>query len=377
MKPILVIEMKLFSKENPMASTKTKNFGFTINNRIDLYSRRKYIFLLVIIFFSSNCYSQLIRGTVFDKNTDEVIPFAAIYFSGTTMGTTSNENGYFELKLPEDLSNPLIISSVGYYSATITNFESSENLTIQLEPKTYSLKDVEVTADKSRNIRKRYFPVFRLEFLGKKLSPKSCRIMNEDDILLQFDRNTKILRAFSRRPIQIQNDQLGYNISYFLDHFEFNTITRSMVLIGNYKFTPISVLDSVQQEEIKNNRANAYLGSRMHFFRTLWDDSYKASGFKVLDTKGNNLSFNKMVVEKMSAEGRILQKYLVWKGPLVVYYGGLRRKSMIIPKKDFVSFECDGHFDPLGVEWDGYIGNKRIADLLPYEYIASSGTLKK
>lgn len=352
-------------------------YNSAIYYRIDHYVRSKFLLFLIITCFNLNCFSQLIRGTVFDKSTSEVIPFTAIYFSGTTMGTTSNENGYFELNLPKDLSNPLIVSSVGFYSATLTNFVSSENLSIYLEPKTYNLIDVEVTADESRNIRKRYFPVFRMEFLGKSLSPKRCRILNEGDIMLQFDRNTKILKAFARKPIQIQNDYLGYNISYFLDHFDFNTTTHSMVLIGNYKFTPITAKDSIQQEEFENSRAKAYLGSRMHFFRSLWDDSFKESGFKVLDAQGNMLSINDLVRLTMSSKGTILPKYLFGKSPLVVYYGGFTRKSLIILKKDQVTFESDGHFDPLAVEWDGYLGNKRIADLLPYEYIYDDNSHEK
>lgn len=358
--------------KNQMDLTKSDQlniYSSDIYYGIDLHSGIKFILFLAIICFNSNCYSQLIRGTVFDKNTSEVIPFAAVYFSGTTMGTTSNEKGYFELSLPKDLANPLIVSSVGYYSETLTNFASSENFSIYLEPKTYNLTDVEVTANESRNIRKKYFPVFRMEFLGKSLSPKLCRIINEGDIMLQFDRNTKMLKAFARRPIQIQNDRLGYNVSYFLDLFEYNTNTHSMVLIGNYKFTPITSGDIVQQENIEKNRTTAYLGSRMHFFRSLWDDSFEASGFKVIDARGNILSINDLVILTMTPKGTIQQKYLVGKSPLVVYYGGFTRKSLIILKKDHVTFESDGHFDPLGVEWDGYLGNKRISDLLPYEYI--------
>lgn len=339
------------------------------------YRMCKFFLIFLLVFFNSIGYCQLIRGTVFDKNTAEVIPFAAIYFSGTTIGTTSNEKGYFELSVPKDTLNPLIISSVGYYSATLTNFISNQILSVNLEPKTYNLTDVEVTADETRNIRKRYFPVFRIEFLGKSLSPKRCRIINEGDILLQYDRNTKILKAFARRPIQIQNDRLGYRINYFLDHFEVNTINHSMILIGNYKFSPIT--DGLQTDEYDKNRAETYLGSRMHLFRSLWDGSIETSGFKFTDKDGKDLSITDLVFVSKDTQGEILHKYLIGKSPLSVNYGGFARKSLIILKKDRVPFESDGHFDPLGVEWDGYLGNKRIGDLLPYEYISTANLPKK
>jgi hypothetical protein len=334
------------------------------------------LLVLAAICFTKIGYSQVIRGTVLDKNTDEVIPFASIYFSGTSFGTTSNDKGYFELNLPKDFSNPLTISSVGFYSATLTDFSTDEILTVKLEPKTYNLLEVEVSATESRNIRKRYFPVFRTEFLGKKFNPKSCKIINEGDIMLQYDRNKKVLKAFATRPIQIQNEALGYKISYFLDRFEYSTANHSLTYVGNYSFTPITASNRIQQEKFDKSRSEAYFGSRMHLFRSLWDGNLEASGFVIVDSIGTMLPVDKLVLAKRPFATGNPQKYLVKHGLMLVWYKGFSNQTKMLLENDLIPFDSNGYFDPFGIVWEGKMGNQRISDLLPFEYapvVSTSG----
>jgi len=345
-------------------------FRTKVYSSVNVERCRNFLMLLLgSLCFYSMGYAQVISGTVYDKSTSEVIPFASIYFNGTAIGTTSNENGNFELTVPKELSNPLIVSSVGFYSETLTNFLANEKLSVQLVPKTYDLLDVEVTGDESRNIRKAYFPKFRIEFLGKKLNPRHCRILNESDILLHYDRNEKSLKAFAMRPIQIQNDELGYKISYFLDRFEFNLAKHSLVYIGNYIFAPLNARDRRQQNEFEKRRGEAYLGSRMHLFRSLWDGSLEASGFRIVDSTGTILPLDKLVVSKKPSEGAAPQKFLVKRGPMLVFYKGFTNQTKMYLQNDFIPFDENGYFDPLGIVWDGDLGEQRIADLLPFEYI--------
>jgi hypothetical protein len=340
-----------------------------VRRETDAYTLGRFLLLVAIICCNSIGYSQVVRGTVLDQSTAKVVPFASIYFSGTTLGTTSDENGYFELNHPKDLSNPLTISSVGFYSVTLTNFLKDEKLTVELKPKIFDLPDIEVSGDKSRNIRKKYFPVFRNEFLGKKIDPKQCRIINEEDIMLQFDRNRKILKALANRPIQIQNEQLGYDISYFLDKFEFSMLDKSLIFMGNYIFTPVIARDSKQKEEFEKNRVNAYMGSRMHLFRSLWDNSFESSGFIALNIKGEPIPPKKLRIGSITSGDGVQLKVLYMLGPFGVYYKIPTRLTSMTVQNGNIIFDINGYFDPMDVVWEGYMANKRISDLLPYEYI--------
>lgn len=70
-------------------------------------------FSLIQISFAQNS----IKGTILDKKTNEPIPFSSVGIIGKTMGTVSNENGYFELVLKEiNDTDSLKISAIGYQS---------------------------------------------------------------------------------------------------------------------------------------------------------------------------------------------------------------------------------------------------------------------
>ncbi len=336
-----------------------------------------FLILLAMLCCHLIGYCQLIKGTVFDQETSEPIPFASVYFSGTTVGTTANASGYFELNYPVGLSNPLTISSVGYYSATLTNFQTNEKRSIKLQPKTIDLLGIEVAGDKSRNVRKKYFPTFRVEFLGKKLNPRECSIRNEGDVLIQYDRNNHLVKAFASHQIQIQNERLGYNISYFLDRFEYNLLTKSLIFIGNYIFTPMKARDSKQQAEFETNRLMAYLGSRMHLFRSLWDGSFALSGFVAINVNGNVIPPEKVGIGTEVAPNGAEQKSLIMLGTFGVYYKDFSRLTRMVLKDGSVHFDSNGYFDPMEIFWEGAMANKRISDLLPYEYVPDVDALKK
>jgi hypothetical protein len=336
----------------------------------------RLLLLCAIITCSSVGYSQIVRGRVLDQSTAKAVPFASIYFSGTTIGTTSDDHGFFELNYPKDLSNPLTISSVGFYSEILDSFKTGDTLKVDLKPKTIDLPGIEVTGDKSRDIRKRYFPIFRKEFLGKKINSNHCVIKNEGDIRLTYDGNQKILKAFASRPIQIRNELLGYEISYYLDRFEFSLVNKSLVFTGNYIFTPIFTKDNKQQKEFEINRVNAYLGSRMHFFRSLWKGNSELSGFFAVNKNNEPIPQDKIGIGEIITANGVSQKVLIMLGPFGVYYKTPLRMTMMVLKNGTLLFDNNGYFNPMGIVWEGFMANKRISDLLPYEYIPDANSLK-
>jgi len=73
--------------------------------------------------------AQEIKGTV-NSEDGKVVPFANVYWLNTTIGTTTNENGKFNISTT-DKSNRLVVSSVGYTSDTIQ--VSTSPINIQLK----------------------------------------------------------------------------------------------------------------------------------------------------------------------------------------------------------------------------------------------------
>ena len=103
---------------------------------------RKLMLLLLFINFYTTAYNQVIKGTILDEETKNPIMSASIYFNGTYVGTSSDQDGKFELDISKYTTLPLTISSMGYYSVTLIDFSGSVRLVISLTPMVYELEEV-------------------------------------------------------------------------------------------------------------------------------------------------------------------------------------------------------------------------------------------
>jgi len=331
-------------------------------------SMRKIISFLLLVNLYTIGYTQFIKGTILDQNTHTKIIFASVYFNGTFVGTYTDQNGYFELDISKNLSMPLTISAVGYYSVTLTNFITDKSYLIYLTPKIYELKEVVITGKANSFERKTNFNIFKREFLGATLNAMSCHITNEDDIILTYNPDNDTLKAFSSNPILINNKALGYNIIYYLDKFEFCWSTNYLLIKGNCIFKEDSTNRNSQQKRFERRRESAFFGSRMHFFRALWENNLDSAGFAVKDSANVRLSYDKYVIQTDSIVGSDHLKYLKYHGILFVAYHTKLPKSRIMMLKEYIYFDKDGFFDPLGISWQGEMARQRIGDLLPFEY---------
>ncbi len=111
------------------------------------------LFALILLLSSTVLFAQtgIIRGKVFDPINNEAIPFANVVLQGTTIGTTTDIDGRYELtNLEPDLYN-LEASFVGYktkavFEIQVFNSKPAE-IDIPLEPATEELKEVVVKAN--------------------------------------------------------------------------------------------------------------------------------------------------------------------------------------------------------------------------------------
>ena len=81
------------------------------------------------IFFINFCFSQKLVGVV-TTIADEPIFGATVYIDGSTIGTTTNDKGEFELNLPNSqvINSSLVFSHVAFesvYSRFTKLFKSS------------------------------------------------------------------------------------------------------------------------------------------------------------------------------------------------------------------------------------------------------------
>jgi ferric enterobactin receptor len=91
-----------------------------------------------------------LTGIVRDQSTGEALPFAAVQVKGTTLGASTNADGYFTLlKVPTDTST-LIVQYVGYQKIPVylSPMVPRKNLSINLKPQSKTLKEVKISAHK-------------------------------------------------------------------------------------------------------------------------------------------------------------------------------------------------------------------------------------
>lgn len=329
--------------------------------------KRIILFLLLIIFCPFG-YSQIIRGTILDKSNDSKINFASIYLNGTFDGTLSDLNGNFELDISKNASMPLTISSIGYYSVTLTVFSTDKPLLIYMTPKVYEMEEVVISSKSLAKRKKANLNLFKNVFLGTTANARKCEIINENDITFNYDSDRDTLKAFASKPILINNRSLGYKITYYLDRFEYYKKDRSMFFAGSLIFNEDLAIEETHKQLYERRRKDAYLGSRMHFFRALWADDLESAGFIVKNTADKYLNYKDIVEDSHPDSLNNHTKFLKCTEKLSILYN--TRLSNIVFLKEKVYFDKDGYFDQTGmsISWEGEMMYQRVGDMLPYTY---------
>ncbi len=302
------------------------------------------------------------------ENKTNIPIIATVYFNGTFTGTLSDLNGNFELNILKNVSMPLTISSIGYYSVTMTDYSADKPLIIYLTPKVYEMNEVVIASKSLVRRRKANLNMFRNIFLGTTYYGRNCKISNENDITFNYDSDKDTLKAFASKPILINNSALGYKITYYLDKFEYSKKDKAMYFAGNMIFTEDLSTNATQVNLYKEMRNEAYRGSRMHFFRALWADNLKSEGFRVKNSSGRNLNYKDIVKDIHGDSLNKNIKFLKYSENLTIFYS--TRVSWIIFLKEKVSFDKDGYFDQSGraISWEGEMMNQRVGDMLPYSF---------
>lgn len=327
---------------------------------------KKTVLIIIASFLFVEAFSQVIEGTVFDKTSREVISNASVYFQGTSTGTLTDLDGRFRLDISKFRALPLTVSALGYYSNTLSGFITGQPLEVFLEPKIFEFDEVIVNAKSQARERKTNMAILRKEFLGATANAFSCRITNEKDIRFRYSENGDTLKAFSLAPIHIINNALGFQIDYFLDDFRYcqNQNSKYFSYKGTILFTEDSARIADEKKSIERRRKFAYLGSRMHFFRSLWTDSLKSAGFSTCNDADMRLDYKSIVFQQDAHT-----KYLSTQNKLGISYYNKQPTSRIILLKDRVYFDPSGYFDESAIIWEGEMSRPRIADTLPYDYV--------
>lgn len=117
----------------------------------------KFKFLFFILLLSSVAFSQskgTVSGTLTDKDlNNETLPFANAVIKGTSIGTTTDQNGFYSLSLDPG-SYTVVFSFLGYENIEVPfTLKAGEAITISraMGSGNYTLDDVVITTTRRKN----------------------------------------------------------------------------------------------------------------------------------------------------------------------------------------------------------------------------------
>lgn len=246
--------------------------------------RLKLLFLFATTLVFSQGVAQnsfTLKGIVKDAQSGEVMPFATVFFAGSTFGTTTNDKGEYSLSVNRGGTYDLIVKFIGYdtYAAQVTLGDAAvSRLDIAVTPSARDLGSVLVVAKKNAQW-KRYLEDFEGVFLGQSINGVNSKILNKEVIDFVYDEENSQLNAFSDEAILIENKELGYKIKYYLEQFVLDYPSDISGFYGYTVFEEIEPKNDRKARTLEKNRARAYNGSATHFFKSLYANKLKEEGF--------------------------------------------------------------------------------------------------
>jgi len=362
---------------------------------------RRSIILFICCFAIQVVRAQTcsISGKVIDATTLEPIPFANVFLNNTTLGVASDVKGGFVLSnVRQPATHELIVSFIGYetYKTRISLTNPELNLgIIRLRPSEVQLSTVEVKGSKDVQWEKK-IKRFKKIFLGDDLFASQCNITNAWVINFQDETNGNNLVATASEPIEIENNALGFKVTFYLTRFVANA--TAYIIQGDARFDPLQSNDIKVVKQWDFNREKSYFGSSQHLFKAMLDHRIHGEGFNLYSPvagfeKTRSLIFTQdlgkglVVLDTTNIYGPIAQKdvfRIAWKGAIEAHYRKSKVKtvvyqdihypvSWISAKKGYVLVNREGiPINPSDIVISGAMTDNRVANMLPLDYLPIS-----
>lgn len=240
----------------------------------------RYIFFLLFVSGPWMLHAQYtVTGRVVDSATQEPMYRASVFCQGTTLGTSTDKEGYFEIPLRNG-GYDLTISYAGYH-AQLIRVNESRTLSIALVKKDNALSEVIIkSSNEVADGWEKYGDFFKKNFIGESAVAKTCEIRNPEALRFLFYKKSNRLKVLADEPLQLIHPSLGYEIRYQLDSFVYLYNTQFVLYRGYSFYTELEGDDSTRTVWRKNRQA-AYEGSRLQFMHNYYDSTLLENGWVI------------------------------------------------------------------------------------------------
>lgn len=331
-----------------------------------------------------------VQGRVLDASDNTPIPGVNVYLNNTTVGGTTNKDGYYSFKTSLRGTFSIIFSFVGYEKQAFAaelgkNGSKSVKIDVKLAARIYNPGEITVTGS-NRKWRRNYTE-FSRNFIGESDFADLTSI--ENFTVLEFDdENRNEFTATSNEPLTIINKALGYKVIVDLEEFEWNLRRQTGYYFTYQRFEELEPENEAEERIWNRNRRKAYRGSLKHFLYSLYHKKAYDEGF----TYRQSSSLKEIVgpdLKFLENRGRVSNtdrfKFYYLARSIKVTYNidtndllTSRRvsESTFSPLRnnDVIGFDSSGNlYDPLSVQIAGLWSYYRIADQLPFDYVYDPG----
>lgn len=107
-----------------------------------------------------------------------------------------------------------------------------------LQPETVNLPEIYVKADTSN--WEYHYEVFSRYFLGNNRAASGCQIRNPKTLVVYHDQLRNVFYAHAREAIQIENEYLGYQLTYEMKSFVYDVGQQTINYLGIPRFSKLS-----------------------------------------------------------------------------------------------------------------------------------------
>jgi len=249
-------------------------------------SRLYQVATALFVLFGHNLYGQTqpftLSGSVRDSATGMPIPAVSVFLNGTSKGTTTHDDGTFLLTGIQPGGYQLVISAIGYttFQTDINTRQLASILNVILQTRAVELAADTVEPGDINGWRK-WGRLFWNIFIGTTHNASYCTIENKDVLRFHYNPKSRKVTVSAVEPLIIVNEALGYTIEYRLESFSYDLSRDAFAFYGHPFFRELTPRDSEQKQDWEYNRRLAYLGSILHFMRSLYKGRLREEGFIV------------------------------------------------------------------------------------------------
>ena len=304
-----------------------------------------------------------------DAFSEEPLVGVSIFYNGTTVGTITNEKGFFELTSQKLMATNLVVSYIGFETIILDGSKTGSQKNIFLKERAIKLDEVVLKPDTWS--RQKKLAIFRRQFIGSTPAGLRCKILNEDAISLYYNQDKNILYAYADKPIIIKNNSLGYSITYNLNDFEAHFLENTpsgLNAVRSTYFAGLAFFSELNPKKRKKShfkkRKKLYAGSKLHFMRALSKKKLTIEGFQVFKNKLEVEPYSEFRLEAKKKSVQIFQSGEA----LSILYDKKEQSSIKIKNSFFYIDGYGNHMPPKNVFFGGKMAQIRVGGMLPQNY---------